>query len=88
MQLPIANVSVVENRATFSAFPDLPDSIVLFGGGYAVGMARHGTPFHCCRSFQVALRRARKQRLPCRTMPTIAPPFETKRESNGCGSFL
>lgn len=36
MPLPVANVYVVENRATFNAFPDNPDSIVVFGGGYAV----------------------------------------------------
>ncbi len=34
--LPIDQVYVVENRATFNAFPDHPDSIVVFGGGYAV----------------------------------------------------
>lgn len=34
--LPVANVYVVENRATFNAFPDVADSIVVFGGGYAV----------------------------------------------------
>jgi hypothetical protein len=34
--LPIADVYVVENRATFNAFPDRADSIVVFGGGYAV----------------------------------------------------
>jgi len=36
MPLPVTNVYVVENRATFNAFPDTPDSIVVFGGGYAV----------------------------------------------------
>lgn len=34
--LPVANVCVVENRATFNAFPDTPGSVVVFGGGYAV----------------------------------------------------
>ncbi len=36
LPLPISNVYVVENRATFNAFPDSADSIVVFGGGYAV----------------------------------------------------
>lgn len=36
MPLPVVNVCVVENRATFNAFPDTPGSIVVFGGGYAV----------------------------------------------------
>jgi hypothetical protein len=35
MPLSVAVVYVVENRATFNAFPGTPDSIVVFGGGYA-----------------------------------------------------
>lgn len=34
--LPVRTVVVVENRATFNAFPDLSDTVVLFGAGYAV----------------------------------------------------
>lgn len=33
--LPVASVYVVENRATFNSFPDVEDSVVIFGGGYA-----------------------------------------------------
>lgn len=36
LPLAVTNVFVVENRATFNAFPDLLDSVVVFGGGYAV----------------------------------------------------
>ncbi len=38
LPLPVATVFVVENRATFNAFPDIADSVVLFGGGYAVSV--------------------------------------------------
>ena len=34
--LPVSTVYVVENRATFNAFPNISDSIVVFGSGYAV----------------------------------------------------
>ncbi len=36
MPLPVDQVYVVENRATFNAFPDHPDTVAVFGGGYAV----------------------------------------------------
>ena len=36
LDLPVTTVFIVENRATFLAFPDVPASIVVFGGGYAV----------------------------------------------------
>lgn len=34
--LPVQTVYVVENEVTYLAFPDIPDAIVLLGGGYAV----------------------------------------------------
>jgi len=40
MPLPVATVYVVENRASFNAFPHTADSIVVFGGGYAVSTLR------------------------------------------------
>jgi hypothetical protein len=38
LPLPVTTVFVVENRATFNSFPDLADSVVVFGGGYAVSV--------------------------------------------------
>ena len=38
LPLPVATVFVVENRATFNAFPDIADSVVVFGGGYAASV--------------------------------------------------
>ena len=40
MPLPVETVFVVENRATFNAFPEVSDGIVVFGGGYAVSTLR------------------------------------------------
>lgn len=36
LPLPISTVFVVENKATYLAFPELPDAVVIFGGGFAV----------------------------------------------------
>jgi hypothetical protein len=36
LELPVTTVFIVENQATYLAFPDVPDAIVVFGGGYAV----------------------------------------------------
>lgn len=38
LQLPVRTVFVVENQASYLAFPDVPDSIVVFGEGFKVGM--------------------------------------------------
>lgn len=38
LPLPVRTVFVVENRATFNAFADVADSIVVFGGGYAASV--------------------------------------------------
>ena len=34
--LPASTVFVLENELTFLAFPDVPDAVVVFGGGYGV----------------------------------------------------
>lgn len=36
LPLPVTTVFVVENQASYLAFPELPDAIAVFGGGYAV----------------------------------------------------
>lgn len=36
VELAVTTVFIVENRATFLTFPEVPDSIVIFGGGYGV----------------------------------------------------
>jgi hypothetical protein len=36
VELPITTVFIVENRATYLAFPEVPDAIVIFGGGFGV----------------------------------------------------
>jgi hypothetical protein len=36
LELPVRTVFIVENRATFLAFPHVPEAIVVFGGGYGV----------------------------------------------------
>ncbi|MCC6227370.1 MAG: hypothetical protein IT195_13330 [Microthrixaceae bacterium] len=36
LELPITTVFIVENQATYLAFPEVPDAIVVFGGGFGV----------------------------------------------------
>jgi hypothetical protein len=36
LPLPVTTVFVVENQASYLSFPELPDAIVVFGGGFAV----------------------------------------------------
>lgn len=36
VELPVTTVFIVENQATYLAFPEVPDAIVVFGGGYGV----------------------------------------------------
>lgn len=36
LPLPVRTVFVVENQASYLAFPELPDAIVIFGAGFAV----------------------------------------------------
>jgi len=36
LELPITTVFIVENLATYLAFPEVPDAIVVFGGGFGV----------------------------------------------------
>ncbi|GAC1534351.1 MAG: DUF3322 and DUF2220 domain-containing protein [Marmoricola sp.] len=36
LPLSVANVFIVENQASYLAFPDAPDAIVVFGAGFAV----------------------------------------------------
>jgi hypothetical protein len=36
LELPVATVFIVENQASYLAFPNVPDAIVIFGGGYGV----------------------------------------------------
>jgi hypothetical protein len=36
VELPVRTVFIVENQATYLAFPEVPDAIVVWGGGYAV----------------------------------------------------
>lgn len=35
-ELPVSRIFIVENEVTALAFPDVPDSLVIFGGGYGV----------------------------------------------------
>jgi hypothetical protein len=36
LELPITTVFIVENQATYLAFPEVPDAMVVFGGGFGV----------------------------------------------------
>lgn len=36
LELPVSTVFIVENQATYLAFPEMPEAIVVFGGGYGV----------------------------------------------------
>lgn len=36
LELPITTVFIVENQATYLAFPEVPDAVVVFGGGFGV----------------------------------------------------
>jgi hypothetical protein len=36
LELPVSTVFIVENQATYLAFPEVPGAIVVFGGGYGV----------------------------------------------------
>ena len=36
LELPVTTVFIVENQATYLAFPEVPDAIVIFGGGFGV----------------------------------------------------
>jgi hypothetical protein len=36
LELPLSTVFIVENQATYLAFPEVPEAIVVFGGGYGV----------------------------------------------------
>lgn len=36
LELPITTVFIIENQATYLAFPEVPDAIVVFGGGFGV----------------------------------------------------
>ncbi len=44
LELPVRTVFIVENQATYLAFPEVPNAIVVWGGGYAV-TALEGLPW-------------------------------------------
>lgn len=48
LELPISTVFIVENQATYLAFPEVPDAIVVFGEGYGVTVLE-GVPWLASR---------------------------------------
>ncbi len=49
IELPVSRVFITENEINFLAFPQLPDSLVIFGAGYGFEMLRQAEWLARCR---------------------------------------
>ena len=51
LDLPVSMVFITENEINFLAFPDVPNSLVIFGAGYGFDLIAHAIWLSRCRVF-------------------------------------